>query len=117
MKKSFALELLILSTIFIACSSTKSTVTTNQRVPAKFDYSPPSRTQSGATNITIALVRPKFVGENPEYYVPPFNEMASSMANDFQELLTAKGFTIRGPFVRMMKWCITISLIQILTWK
>ncbi len=35
---------------------------------------------------------------NPEYFVPPFNEMAASMGNDFEELLTAKGFTVRGPF-------------------
>jgi hypothetical protein len=48
--------------------------------------------------MSIALVRPKFITENPEYYVQPFPEMASSMANDFEELLTAKGFTIRGPF-------------------
>lgn len=78
--------------------TSKTTVTENQRIPAKFDFTPPSRTQTGATNITIALVRPTFIGTNAEYYVPPFNEMASSMANDFQELLTAKGFTIRGPF-------------------
>ena len=30
--------------------------------------------------------------------VPPFNEMAVIMGNDFEEMLTAKGFTVRGPF-------------------
>jgi len=68
------------------------------RVPAKFDFSPPSRALAASAGITIALVKPLYVGKNPEYYVPPFNEMASSMANDFEELLTAKGFTVRGPF-------------------
>ncbi|HAZ00600.1 MAG TPA: hypothetical protein DCY97_00270 [Marinilabiliales bacterium] len=48
--------------------------------------------------MTIVLVKPMFVSENPEYLVDPFPEMAESMSNDFEELLSAKGFTIRGPF-------------------
>lgn len=88
----------ICSLIFLSCTAPKQTASTIQRVPAKFDFAPPSRAAAGAANITIALVRPRFVGENPEYYTPPFNEMASSMANDFEELLSAKGFTMRGPF-------------------
>ena len=91
-----------LTLLFAACSSTRNTTTTTappvQRVPAKFDFSPPSRAQAGATSITIAIVKPTYVGKNPEYFVPPFNEMAASMGNDFEELLTAKGFTMRGPF-------------------
>lgn len=82
---------------FFGCTATKQT-TGNQRVPAKFDFSPPSRDQVGSAGMTIALVKAKYIGNHPEYYVPPFNEMASSMANDFEELLTAKGFTVRGPF-------------------
>ena len=90
--------LFLFAAYFVSCSSTKSTTTNQQRIPAKFDFNPPSRDKVGASNITIALVRPQFVGKDPEYYVAPFKEMAISMANDFQELLTAKGFTIRGPF-------------------
>jgi hypothetical protein len=89
----------VLFTIFfIACTPPRLGSSAVQRVPAKFDYAPPSRAESGATSLTIALVKPRFVGENPEYYTAPFNEMASSMANDFEELLSAKGFTMRGPF-------------------
>ena len=90
-----------ISLILTACSPTKTTSSVAapvQRVPAKFDYSPPSRAHAGSTNITIAIVKPTYVGKNPEYFVPPFNEMAASMGNDFEELLTAKGFTMRGPF-------------------
>jgi hypothetical protein len=94
--------LLFLSILFLAgCSTSKNTNTTAplvQRIPAKFDFVPPSRVQAGTTNITIAIVKPTYVGKDPEYYVPPFNEMAQSMGNDFEELLTAKGFTMRGPF-------------------
>jgi hypothetical protein len=84
-----------------SCTPTKNSTATApavQRIPAKFDFVPPSRVQAGMTNITIAIVKPTYVGKDPEYFVPPFNEMAVSMGNDFEELLTAKGFTMRGPF-------------------
>jgi hypothetical protein len=98
--KAFFLKLSLVTAFALAgCASLiKTPVAEAQRVPAKFDFSPPSRTSAGATNLTIALIKPRFVKENPEYTISPFNEMATSMANDFEELLTAKGFTIRGPF-------------------
>lgn len=95
------LSYLMIVLLIQGCSSSKTTTSTAppvQRIPAKFDYSPPSRTQAASSNITIAIVRPTYVGKNPEYFVPPFNEMSTSMGNDFEELLTAKGFTMRGPF-------------------
>lgn len=101
MKKGFNL-LVLFFFLFAGCFAPKQAPTTAtplvQRIPARFDFSPPSRVQAGATNITIAMVKPSYVGKNPEYFVPPFNEMATNMASDFDELLTAKGFTIRGPF-------------------
>jgi hypothetical protein len=85
--------------VLLGCTSTKQAATTKQtRVPAKFDFAPPSRMQTGSAAMTIALIKPVYITQNPEYYVQPFPEMSNSMANDFEELLTAKGFTIRGPF-------------------
>ena len=91
--------------LFLASTSTKNATTTAatplvKRVPAVFDFSPSSRVPTGSTGITIAMVKPTYLSSsfNPEYMVSPFNEMASRMADDFEELLTAKGFTIKGPF-------------------
>lgn len=101
MTKTTVLLCATMTLLLTSCSTTKNARTTEplvQRVPAKFDFSPPSRAQVASTNITIAIVKPTYVGQNPEYFVPPFNEMALSMGNDFEELLTAKGFTVRGPF-------------------
>lgn len=90
---------MLLLNLISGCFSTKSpTASSNPRNPAKFDYSPPSRTKAGATSMTIALIKPVYVKTDAEYYVAPFPEMSTSMANDFEEMLTAKGFTIRGPF-------------------
>lgn len=91
---------LTLFVLLSGCGTTKQSTKEPpvQRIPAKFDFSPPSRAQAASTGITIAIVKPTYVGQNPEYFVPPFNEMAVSMGNDFEEMLTAKGFTMRGPF-------------------
>lgn len=101
MKRTTLLCASVLIILLHSCSSSKTNSASApavQRIPAKFDFSPPSRAQVGATTITIAIVKPTYVGKNAEYYVAPFNEMAQSMGNDFEELLTAKGFTMRGPF-------------------
>lgn len=101
MKKITLLLSATITILLTGCFSTKNTTTIpqlEQRIPAKFDFSPPSRVQAGATQLTIAMVKPNYVGKNAEYFVPPFNEMAVRMASDFDELLNAKGFTIRGPF-------------------
>lgn len=95
---SKTLPLLLFIAILFGCTSTKTATSSVPKVPAKFDFSPPNRTEAGATTMTVALVRPVYITENPEYYVAPFPEMSSSMANDFEEMLTAKGFKIRGPF-------------------
>lgn len=100
MKTSFKLFIITLSLLLLnGCSSTKTTTSSKvQRAQAKFDFIPSSQAPIGASKMTIAIVKPIFVSQNPEYLVSPFPEMALSMGNDFEELLTAKGFTIRGPF-------------------
>lgn len=103
MMSSFKLTAVLSLLLLAGCSPSKNQTKTPaaaevNRVPAKFDFSPPSRAAAASAGITIAIVKPTYVGKNAEYYVPPFNEMASSMGNDFEELLTAKGFSVRGPF-------------------
>jgi hypothetical protein len=82
-----------------SCTAPKQATSSIQRLPPKFDFSPPSRVQSGEANLTLALVNPSYVQKNAaENLISPYSDMANKMAQDFQELMTAKGFTIRGPF-------------------
>jgi hypothetical protein len=97
MKKALSIAAIV--AVLICCAPAKQASTSSPRVPVKFDFSPPSRMASGSAAMTIALIKPVYITANPEYYVQPFPEMSNSMANDFEEMLTAKGFTIRGPFV------------------
>lgn len=88
----------------IGCSTSKKAATvdtTEIRQLPKFDYSGKQNSGVGSSDITIALVDPVFVNKDAAYTQSPFNEMAKSMGNDFEELLTSKGFKIRGPFAGM----------------
>jgi hypothetical protein len=90
-----------LLTLLISCSASKPTATPEPKMTrqsANFDYTPPKREPVGSAGVTIALVAPNYIGKGAEFSSSPFQEMATSMGNDFEELLTAKGFTIRGPF-------------------
>ena len=95
-----ALSLFLPLLFIVGCTSTKQTATTTvQKLPPKFDFTSPSRAQTGAANLTIALINPSYVQTDAaENLVSPYSDMASKMAQEFQELLTAKGFTIRGTF-------------------
>ena len=60
-----------------------------------FDYRPPAEATPGSADATFAIVGTQF--ETP---VPLFRTFASNMTKDFGEILTARGFGIRGPFMR-----------------
>jgi hypothetical protein len=87
------------SSIFFACSESKQVTTTVPNVQKnlpKFDYAPKILSKVGSSNITIALLNPTYGDHSLTF--DPFENMRKSMANDFEELLTAKGFKVRGPF-------------------
>lgn len=88
----------ILSAIFLtACTASKKAAEPEApKIQPKFDYAPKVLSQVGSANMTIALVNPSYV--NSYLAINPFEDMRKNMANDFEELLTAKGFKVRGPF-------------------
>lgn len=78
----------------LATSCVAPTAPTAQRIAPTFDYTPAANANPMSANITFAVVGSYF--ETP---VPLFEIFSSNMARDFAEILTARGFTIRGPFV------------------
>jgi hypothetical protein len=71
------------------------------RYNPQFSYAPPSRENVASTGITIALLNPVFISKNINYAGSPWTEFAKAMGNDIEDLLTAKGFKVRGPFNSM----------------
>jgi hypothetical protein len=98
MKTIYSLLIGVAVLIMTSCFSTKNLPPTVGREQAKFDFVPPTTAAIGSANMTIVLIKPTFVSAFAENLCPPFPQMALNMGNDFEELLAAKGFTMRGPF-------------------
>jgi hypothetical protein len=64
-----------------------------QHYSPSFDYSPPTGTKPAAANVTFAVVSARY----PEP-IPLFEQFGQNMSDDFFEILTARGYTVRGPF-------------------
>jgi hypothetical protein len=101
MKKIILLSIVVLALIY-SCGTTQSSFT---RLAPKFDYVTPNPNGGIAKSnqIALALVRPVFgvnTGDLPAsaYGRAPFTNFIKSMGNDFEEMLTARGYTIKGPF-------------------
>jgi hypothetical protein len=62
-----------------------------------FDYLPPE-TMPGSANLTFAVVGAEIVGGRYGTPIPLFKTFASNMTKDFGEILTARGFSVKGPF-------------------
>jgi hypothetical protein len=84
--------------LFLGCGSTGTVVSKPQRHNPNFDYTPPERANPRSAGITIALINPVFADNDPNKLVPPYSTFIENMADDFEEMLIAKGFSLRGPF-------------------
>ena len=86
--------LVILAAMLAAGCVAPTAAPTAQRIAPTFDYTPAADAEPMSANVTFAVVGSRF--ETP---VPLFERFSSNMARDFAEILTARGYTIRGPFV------------------
>ncbi len=68
-------------------------------VPPNFDFTPPSNAPVGSADITLAIVNASYSEEKDWTRVWPFTDISRNMARDFVEIVNARGFTVRGPFV------------------
>ena len=76
-----------------ACSGTKEVPRKNPN----FDYVP-NETRAGSTGITFAVVGSQFEVPIGQTVAPMLERFSKNMAEDFAEIVTARGYTLRGPF-------------------
>lgn len=91
-----ALTLMAFLLLFLG-SATESKLTTPLIVP-DFDFSPPDFVGPGSAGIKIALIDPDYSGTFKYASRPPFNQFRQSMGKDFEEILTGRGYILKGPF-------------------
>jgi len=93
---AFKTILFLAAVVFTACSTSKPAAPDVSKVQPKFDYAPKGAGATGSAGMTIALINPILAEEFA--HIDPFQAMRKNMGNDLEELLTAKGLKIRGPF-------------------
>jgi hypothetical protein len=98
MKTLLILFSALLAVFFIqGCTPQGATMKETSYVPT-FKYSPPTTSAPASANVTFAIVNATYSENQPWTSQSPFNDFSRNMALDFQELLAARGFTVKGPF-------------------
>lgn len=99
MKSAHAGQLLLwcmLAAGLTGCAASRAPIAT---YTPTFDYVPPSTAAAGSAGVSLAIVQPHYgSAEMSRITVGPLARFPRSMAGDFEEMLTAKGFTVRGPY-------------------
>ncbi|TAL59872.1 MAG: hypothetical protein EPN85_08535 [Bacteroidetes bacterium] len=90
-----AITLIVFALLYFGCATKKATTAL---VIPDFDFSPPSPVAPGSAGIKIALFDPIYPGNFMYSNKSPFKHFRSSMGKDFEEVLTARGFTVKGPY-------------------
>ena len=96
----------LLSVIYIGCATTPSSqqeaVTSEEIVKyvANFDYTPASQAAPNSAGITFAVGKTTYKSDTkvPWIAFPQFDNLDKTIEQDLSKLLTAKGFSVRGPF-------------------
>lgn len=86
--------LILICTIVLGCAKLPPVI----RETIVFDYTPTKEATPGSANVTFAVVGTQIGTNFGGNASPLFKDFASSMTNDFMEVLTARGFGVRGPF-------------------
>lgn len=67
---------------------------------ANFNYTPDSQAAPGSSGVIFAMAKVGYKSDSktPWFTYPQFDNLDKAIKQDLPELLTAKGFTVRGPF-------------------
>lgn len=90
-------EMIAIAVVMSGCATAQKDLSPVYR--PTYEYTPPATapTATNGASLTVALVAPEWPGID-EWWEPIAQEFARNMSLDFEEMLTARGFTVRGPF-------------------
>jgi hypothetical protein len=84
--------------IAIALASATQKKIPDAPVATSFDYTPATPAAPNSANMKLVLVHPQYATQFAQSSNPIYQQFADNMQNDFNEILLAKGFTLRGPY-------------------
>lgn len=97
-KKLSSLLAVVVYIILFIGSATQQNVSKPTLKVATYDFVPPSTAPVNSAKITLLLVHPQYAKKFAYSDISIFNKFSQSMSEDFNEMLIAKGYTVRGPF-------------------
>ena len=87
-----------ITVIFSSCFSSRPAVQAETKQTFSFDYTPKETNKSGAANMLLAFVNPYYATEFTSGSGELFRSFRNAMQGDIQEVIVAKGFSLKGPF-------------------
>lgn len=95
---SCSLIYLFLLCITFSCSTSRNITPPPKMIIPDYDFKPPASAASGSAQMKIALFNPSYSGTFKYSNKSPFKQFRSGMSKDFEEILSARGYIIKGPF-------------------
>lgn len=90
-------SVLLLPLLFIAsCTATKQVEVSKQTFT--FDYAPKQERKPGSANMTLAFIKPYYATKFTSAGTELFSRFKDALSNDIEELIVAKGFSLKGPY-------------------
>jgi hypothetical protein len=99
MKKIIILLLVLPALITESCSSLHKTVGSKQTFT--FDYIPTQTYKPGSASIVIAFIEPYYATKFTSGGTELFKRFKDAIGGDVEELIIAKGFTLKGPYAAL----------------
>jgi len=98
MKKNIysALTLVAFALLFWASSTPKDM--NSQLIIPDYDFSPPSTVEPASAGIKMALFEASYPGNFSYSNKSPFKNFRISMGKDLEEILTSRGYIVKGPY-------------------
>ena len=107
-RPAFASVLVLGLMLLAGCETVPTTTDTGPRRQPTFDFTPPEVAELGSSDVIFAITEASFSTLLDSYtfrgagrataHPQMFRLFASNMASDFEEILVARGFAVRGPF-------------------
>lgn len=84
--------------LFIGCFAPQPAMQPQTKQTFTFDYTPKESQKSGSANMVLAFVKPYYAKGFQEGTGELFKRFQTAIGNDIEELIIAKGFSLKGPY-------------------
>jgi hypothetical protein len=91
-------SILTFSILFVGCGTLKAPVQPSKQA-FTFDYTPKTSNAAGSAGMVLAFLKPYYAKSFAQGTDELFQNFQSALGSDMEELIIAKGFTMKGPYL------------------